>query len=218
MNELEELMRSAASFSEDEGGAEIQPQSKPEPVQTQKIIQYAKEEVKIPTPIEEEPQRKPYLFNKTSAKVTPNSVISADTKDIIIKSISVYEDFLSLEERDKRTLSDFLDVSLDNSPELIEAIMVFDKDKLKTLELFVKLLSMTNVKRAFLIMSLSNEDLTSVGKMTEDFNPNHKTTKDVSDKMEFGEELEEGIEGISSQAIPYLENLKNILRKGNLNG
>lgn len=202
---LEEQMRIAAGYSEQEGGEEPKKhevaQSTP-PQQTTITTEYVKPE---PIKIEEE---KPQEV-KVEQKVTNNS----NTKKIIINALKVYERYIELTEPEKSVVIQFVNAEPSNDvPTIIEKIISVDSHKRESLINFVAILKKDEVKRAFRLMSFNRNQLESLDEIASRFISDYKQIPySENEKIEYAENLNDNLRKLPEKALTLLEKLEEVL-------
>ena len=202
---LEEQMRIAAGYSEQEGGEEPKKHEvvQPTPVQqTTVTTEYVKPE---PIKIEEE---KPQEV-KVEQKVTNDS----NTKEIIINALKVYERYSELTESEKSVVIQFVNAEPSNDvPTIIEKVISVDSHKRESLINFVAILQKDEVKRAFRLMSFNQNQLESLDEIASRFISDYKQIPySENKKIEYAENLNDNLRKLPEKALTLLERLEEIL-------
>lgn len=202
---LEEQMRIAAGYSEQEGGEEPKQHEVAQPTppqQTTVTTEYVKPE---PIKIEEE---KPQEV-KVEQKVTNNS----NTKKIIINALKVYERYTELTEPEKSVVIQFVNAEPSNDvPTIIEKIISVDSHKRESLINFVAILQKDEVKRAFRLMSFNQNQLESLDEIASRFISDYKQIPySENKKIEYAENLNDNLRKLPEKALTLLERLEEVL-------
>lgn len=202
---LEEQMRIAAGYSEQEGGEELKKREvvQPTPVQqTTVTTEYVKPE---PIKIEEE---KPQEV-KVEQKVTNDS----NTKEIIINALKVYERYSELTESEKSVVIQFVNAEPSNDvPTIIEKVISVDSHKRESLINFVAILQKDEVKRAFRLMSFNQNQLESLDEIASRFISDYKQIPySENKKIEYAENLNDNLRKLPEKALTLLERLEEVL-------
>ena len=202
---LEEQMRIAAGYSEQEGAPEPKQQEvvQPAPVQQTTITtEYVKPE---PIKIEEE---KPQEV-KMEQKVTND----LNTKKIIINALRVYERYSELTEQEKSVVIQFVNAEPSNDvPTIIEKVVSVDSHKRETLINFVAILKKDEVKRAFRLMSFNRNQLESLDEIASRFISDYKQIPySENEKIEYAENLNDNLRKLPEKALTLLEKLEEVL-------
>lgn len=202
---LEEQMRIAAGYSEQEGGGEPKKHEvvQPTPVQqTTVTTEYVKPE---PIKIEEE---KPQEV-KVEQKVTNDS----NTKEIIINALKVYERYSELTESEKSVVIQFVNAEPSNDvPTIIEKVISVDSHKRESLINFVAILQKDEVKRAFRLMSFNQNQLESLDEIASRFISDYKQIPySENKKIEYAENLNDNLRKLPEKALTLLERLEEVL-------
>lgn len=202
---LEEQMRIAAGYSEQEGGEERKKHEvvQPTPVQqTTVTTEYVKPE---PIKIEEE---KPQEV-KVEQKVTNDS----NTKEIIINALKVYERYSELTESEKSVVIQFVNAEPSNDvPTIIEKVISVDSHKRESLINFVAILQKDEVKRAFRLMSFNQNQLESLDEIASRFISDYKQIPySENKKIEYAENLNDNLRKLPEKALTLLEKLEEVL-------
>lgn len=202
---LEEQMRIAAGYSEQEGGEEPKQHEVVQPTpsqQTTVTTEYVKPE---PIKIEEE---KPQEV-KVEQKVTNNS----NTKKIIINALKVYERYTELTEPEKSVVIQFVNAEPSNDvPTIIEKIISVDSHKRESLINFVAILKKDEVKRAFRLMSFNRNQLESLDEIASRFISDYKQIPySENEKIEYAENLNDNLRKLPEKALTLLEKLEEVL-------
>lgn len=202
---LEEQMRIAAGYSEQEGGTEPEHRevSQSAPIQqTTVTTEYVKPE---PIKIEEE---KPQEV-KMEQKVTNN----LNTKKIIINALRVYERYSELTEQEKSVVIQFVNAEPSNDvPTIIEKVISVDSHKRETLINFVAILKKDEVKRAFRLMRFNRNQLESLDEIASRFISEYKQIPYSEDeKIEYAENLNDNLRKLPEKALALLERLEEVL-------
>lgn len=201
---LEEQMRIAAGYSEQEGSPEQEQHEvvQPAPVQqTTVTTEYVKPE---PIKIEEEPQEV-----KMEQKVTNDF----NTKKIIINALKVYEKYSELTEQEKSVVIQFVNAEASNDvPTIIEKVISVDSHKRESLINFVSILKKDEVKRAFRLMSFNRNQLESLDEIASRFISDYKQIPySESEKIEYAENLNDNLRKLPEKALALLEKLEEVL-------
>lgn len=202
---LEEQMRIAAGYSEQEGSPEQEQHEvvQPAPVQqTTVTTEYVKPE---PIKIEEE---KPQEV-KEEQKVTNDF----NTKKIIINALKVYERYSELTEQEKSVVIQFVNAESSNDvPTIIEKVISVDSHKRESLINFVSILKKDEVKRAFRLMSFNRNQLESLDEIASRFISDYKQIPySESEKIEYAENLNDNLRKLPEKALALLEKLEEVL-------
>jgi hypothetical protein len=198
---LEEQMRIAAGYSEQEGSPEPEQHEvvQPAPVQqTTVTTEYVKPE---PIKIEEEV--------KVEQKVTNDS----NTKEIIINALKVYERYSELTESEKSVVIQFVNAEPSNDvPTIIEKVISVDSHKRESLINFVAILQKDEVKRAFRLMSFNQNQLESLDEIASRFILDYKQIPySENKKIEYAENLNDNLRKLPEKALTLLERLEEVL-------
>lgn len=201
---LEEQMRIAAGYSEQEGSPEPEQHEvvQPAPVQqTTVTTEYVKQE---PIKIEEEPQEV-----KMEQKVTNDF----NTKKIIINALKVYERYSELTEQEKSVVIQFVNAESSNDvPTIIEKVISVDSYKRESLINFVSILKKDEVKRAFRLMSFNRNQLESLDEIASRFISDYKQMPySENEKIEYAENLNDNLRKLPEKALALLEKLEEVL-------
>lgn len=201
---LEEQMRIAAGYSEQEGSPEPEQHEvvQPAPVQqTTVTTEYVKQE---PIKIEEEPQEV-----KMEQKVTNDF----NTKKIIINALKVYERYSELTEQEKSVVIQFVNAESSNDvPTIIEKVISVDSYKRESLINFVSILKKDEVKRAFRLMSFNRNQLESLDEIASRFISDYKQIPySENEKIEYAENLNDNLRKLPEKALALLEKLEEVL-------
>lgn len=202
---LEEQMRIAAGYSEQEGSLEPEQHEvvQPAPVQqTTVTTEYVKPE---PIKIEEE---KPQEV-KEEQKVTNDF----NTKKIIINALKVYERYAELTEQEKSVVIQFVNAEPSNDvPTIIEKVISVDSHKRESLINFVSILQKDEVKRAFRLMSFNQNQLESLDEIASRFISDYKQIPySENKKIEYAENLNDNLRKLPEKALTLLERLEEVL-------
>ena len=202
---LEEQMRIAAGYSEQEGSPEPEQHGvvQPAPVQQNTVTtEYVKPE---PIKIEEE---KPQEV-KVEQKVTND----LNTKKIIINALRVYERYSELNEQEKSVVIQFVNAEPSNDvPTIIEKVISVDSHKRESLINFVSILKKDEVKRAFRLMSFNRNQLESLDEIASRFISDYKQMPySENEKIEYAENLNDNLRKLPEKALALLEKLEEVL-------
>lgn len=202
---LEEQMRIAAGYSEQEGGAEPEQRENVQSAPTQQTTittEYVKPE---PIKIEEE---KPQEV-KVEQKVTND----LNTKKIIINALRVYERYSELTEPEKSVVIQFVNAEPSNDvPTIIEKVISVDSHKRESLINFVSILKKDEVKRAFRLMSFNRNQLESLDEIASRFISDYKQMPySENEKIEYAENLNDNLRKLPEKALALLEKLEEVL-------
>ena len=202
---LEEQMRIAAGYSEQEGAPEPKQHEVVQPAPTQQTTvttEYVKPE---PIKIEEE---KPQEV-KVEQKVTND----LNTKKIIINALRVYERYSELTEQEKSVVIQFVNAEPSNDvPTIIEKVVSVDSHKRETLINFVAILKKDEVKRAFRLMSFNRNQLESLDEIASRFISDYKQIPySENEKIEYAENLNDNLRKLPEKALTLLERLEEVL-------
>lgn len=141
-------------------------------------------------------------------------VLTVSVVDKIIKMSSLYDEF-----DDKRISVCHSILSIDEKAEKANAILkAFNtpSEEKEALDLVVKLKEWMRTKRAFYLVKQPNKKLLLVKGYIELFNANYTSTISVeADKVGFCEELEEGIETLNENSLPYLREVAQFFTLSN---
>lgn len=200
---LEEQMRMAAGYSEQEGVTEQKPVEKSyhQPIsQTTVTTEYTKPEV---VRNEKKPQ-------EVEIK---NTLDNSNTKEIIINALKIYEKFIKLSDTQKSVISQFVNAdNITDVPNLIEKIINVDSHKRESLINFVSVLEKTEVKRAFLLMSFNQNQLESLNEIASQFISDYKQIPySEIDKINYAENLNDNLSKLPEKALTHLQTLKEVL-------
>lgn len=202
---LEEQMRIAAGYSEQEGGAEPEQREVAQPAPTQQTTittEYVKPE---PIKIEEEKHQEV----KVEQKVTND----LNTKKIIINALRVYERYSELTEQEKSVVIQFVNAEPSNDvPTIIEKVISVDSHKRESLINFVSILKKDEVKRAFRLMSFNRNQLESLDEIASRFISDYKQMPySENEKIEYAENLNDNLRKLPEKALALLEKLEEVL-------
>ena len=202
---LEEQMRIAAGYSEQEGGTEPEQREVAQPAPTQQTTittEYVKPE---PIKIEEEKHQEV----KVEQKVTND----LNTKKIIINALRVYERYSELTEQEKSVVIQFVNAEPSNDvPTIIEKVISVDSHKRETLINFVAILKKDEVKRAFRLMSFNRNQLESLDEIASRFISEYKQIPySENEKIEYAENLNDNLRKLPEKALTLLEKLEEVL-------
>ena len=202
---LEEQMRIAAGYSEQEGGEELKKHEvvQPTPVQqTTVTTEYVK-----PEPIKIEGEKPQEV--KVEQKVTNDS----NTKEIIINALKVYERYSELTESEKSVVIQFVNAEPSNDvPTIIEKVISVDSHKRESLINFVAILQKDEVKRAFRLMSFNQNQLESLDEIASRFISDYKQIPySENKKIEYAENLNDNLRKLPEKALTLLERLEEVL-------
>ena len=197
---LEEQMRIAAGYSEQEGGAEPEQRENVQSAPTQQTTittEYVKPE---PIKIEEV---------KVEQKVTND----LNTKKIIINALRVYERYSELTEQEKSVVIQFVNAEPSNDvPTIIEKVISVDSHKRESLINFVSILKKDEVKRAFRLMSFNRNQLESLDEIASRFISDYKQMPySENEKIEYAENLNDNLRKLPEKALALLEKLEEVL-------
>lgn len=202
---LEEQMKLAAGYSEQENITEPNQTDKPKEVpvaQMTSVTEYVKPE---PIKIEEEKLQE--------VKVEQKVINDSSRKEIIINALKVYERYIELTEPEKSVVIQFVNAnSNEDIPSIIEKIISVDSHKRESLISFVAILKKDEVKRAFLLMSYNQNQLESLSEIASQFISDYKKLSySETEKIDYAENLNDNLRKLPERALILLQKLEEVL-------